>query len=334
MKKIELGQFFTKKDIWLKPQIKDFIINSNQTTAFDPFAGSGDLLNVAKDLGFTSTIGLDIDTTLQWQINDSLKHIPSYPNAIIITNPPYLAKQSASRKNINLSHYFNKTSYNDIYLIALDEMLKAQKYVVAIIPESFINSNYQQKSLLSSITILEENPFTDTDCPVCVACFDSIPKPLSEVKIYKNTQYINTLQNIERLRLSPSNNINIIFNDKQGWLGLRAIDSTNDKNFIQFSHKNEINYDFANRIKESSRHITLININIPENKKQALINASNELINKLRQDSADILLTPFKGNTKKGTRRRRLDFRLARAILEKSYQSIMKDTPNEQFNLF
>lgn len=327
MKKVELGQFFTKKDIWLKPQVKEFIIKSDKTTAYDPFAGSGDLLNVAKNLGFEKTFGLDIDNTLTWQQNDSLIKIPTLSNAIIITNPPYLAKQSATRKKFDLSKYFSSSQYNDLYLIALDRMLEAQSHVVAIIPESFINSNYHQKNLLSSITILEENPFTDTDCPVCVACFDSRPKPLTEVKVYKNQTYINTLKNIENLRLTPKNDVNIIFNDKQGWLGLRAIDSTNDINFIQFSHKHEINYDFNNKIKVSSRHITLINIPIPSNKQQALIDASNKLINKLRQDSADVLLTPFKGNTKKGIRRRRLDFRLARAILEQSYQSIMKDTP-------
>ena len=63
MKKVELGQFFTKKDIWLKPQVKEFIIKSDKTTAYDPFAGSGDLLNVAKTLGFEKTFGLDIDNT-------------------------------------------------------------------------------------------------------------------------------------------------------------------------------------------------------------------------------------------------------------------------------
>ena len=67
--------------------------------------------------------------------------------------------------------YFKKTDYDDVYLIALDRMIEAQENVVAIIPETFINSSYRQKSKLNSISVLEENPFQDTDTPVVVVCF-------------------------------------------------------------------------------------------------------------------------------------------------------------------
>ena len=180
-KKIALGQFFTKKEVWLKEQIIEFIKNSKCKIAYDPFAGQGHLLQVAKNLGFKKIIGLDIDKNLKWQINDSLINIPQIKNSIIITNPPYLAKQSATRKKLTLSKYFNTSIYNDIYLIALDKMLENHKYVVAIIPESFINSNFLRKDVLNSITILEENPFTDTENPVCVVCFDGISKNLNNI---------------------------------------------------------------------------------------------------------------------------------------------------------
>ena len=52
---------------------------------------------------FRSLLGLDIDETLDWEVNDSLINIPTFKGAIIITNPPYIAKQSASRKKIDLS---------------------------------------------------------------------------------------------------------------------------------------------------------------------------------------------------------------------------------------
>ena len=65
-------------------------------------------------------------------------------------------------------------------MIALDNMLKAQKHVVAIIPESFINSSYMQKNKIYSITVLEDNPFEDTENPVCVVCFDGIEKSFSK----------------------------------------------------------------------------------------------------------------------------------------------------------
>lgn len=324
--KIKLGQFFTKKDVWLKPQVIDFIKQSACTVAYDPFAGAGDLLNAVKIFNFKKYIGLDIDKKLKWTFNDSLISIPPIPNAIVITNPPYLAKQSASRKKMDLSLYFNESVYTDIYLIALEKIITAQKKAVAIIPETFINSNFLRKDLLHSITILEENPFTDTENPVCVVCFDGISKTLDKVKIYKNETYVNDLQTINKIRIAPDNNIKITFNDLNGWLGLRAIDSTNDKTFISFDFKTNFKYDWAKRIKTSSRHLTLINIDLPEQQKPLLIEKANNLIYTIRKQSQDILLTPFKGNTKNGKRRRRLDFKLARAILERTYNEIYGNT--------
>lgn len=334
-KKIKLGQYFTKSTMWLKPQIINFIKSSNCDIAYDPFAGGGDLLNASTSiLGFKKTKGLDIDSTLQWGINDSLDNIPHLENAIIITNPPYIAKQSASRKKIDLSKYFSISFYDDIYLIALDKMLAAQKNVVAIIPESFINSAFKQKSKLYSITILEENPFEDTENPVCVACFDGVDKTFDKISIYKNNELINTLEKIQDLRINPSNDIKITFNTLNGWLGLRAIDSTNDKTFINFNFKENFNYDWNNNIKVSSRHFSLIDVDVPLNKRICFVNECNKILKQIRIDSSDVLLTPFKGNTKSGIRRRRLDFKLARAIMEKAYKNICGGVAYEQQSLF
>ena len=334
-RKVALGQYFTKDKIWLKPQIYNFIIESNCDIAYDPYAGGGDLLKVAKEkLGFANVKGLDIDESLNWQINDSLLAIPHVDNAIIITNPPYIAKQSASRKKIDLSKYFNLTDYDDVYLIALDRMLDAQEKVVAIIPESFINSSYRKKDLLHSITILEENPFEDTENPVCVACFDHISKNLSEVKVYKNEKYVDSLKAINDIRIEPNYSIKITFNTLKGWLGLRAIDSTDDKTYINFNFKENFKYDWEKNIKVSSRHFSLIDLDIPKKVRSEFINECNNLIKELRKKSSDILLTPFKGNTKKGVRRRRLDFRLARAIMEAAYYKTIGGGKNEQFRLF
>ena len=104
-------------------------------------------------------MGLDIDPNLNWDLNDSLVSIPQELDSIIVTNPPYVAKQSATRKKLGLEKYFKDSTYDDIYLIALDRMLESSDFVVAIVPESFINSSYKKKDRLSSITILEQNPF-------------------------------------------------------------------------------------------------------------------------------------------------------------------------------
>jgi len=326
-KKTLLGQFYTKDELWLKPQILDFIKLSNCDTAFDPFAGEGHLLDVAKRLGVKNTKGLDIDTHLGWEINDSLISIPHINNnTIIITNPPYLTNYSASRKGIidKVKKYFNATTYDDLYLLSLENMLKSQRYVVAIIPETFINSNFRRKNYLHSITILEENPFEDTDTPVIVACFDGVFKDLSNVSVYKNNIRVNDLKSIENMRLTPKKDVNMKFNDINGWLAVRCVDTTNPNNMLRFDFKNNFKYNWEKGIKVSSRLLTLINIDVPTENRNDFVKECNTILNNLRRDTGDIIFSPFKGNMKNGRRRRRLDFKTCRAIVEIAYEKVVK----------
>lgn len=327
-KKRTLGQFFTKGDCWLRPQIEKFIVESGNHIAYDPFAGDGCLLRKAQEDidSIKQIIGLDIDKFLGWKWNDSLENIPHVDDAIIITNPPYLSNYSARRKRINesLEKYFNKTDYDDVYLIALDRMIEAQKNVVAIIPETFINSSYRQKSKLNSISILEENPFQDTDTPVVVVCFDGKEKNFEKISIYKDSNYICTLKDLEESRIRPTGNVVMRFNAKDGWLAVRCVDSTNPNDMLRFGFKKDIDYDWESGIKVSSRLLTLIDIDIPKEKRKRFIMCCNKILNDIRNKSRDLILSPFKGNMKNGVRRRRLDFYTCRAIIEKAYEIVIQ----------
>ncbi len=317
-----LGQYFTREKLWLKENVREFIIQSGCKIAYDPFAGSGDLLAVAKEIGFQKTVGLDIDESMGWAINNSLVNIPHVDGGIIITNPPYLSNYSAKRRRIleSSKEYFDNSKYNDLYLIALEKMLKAQDYVVAILPETFINSPFP-KERLSSINILEENPFTETETPVCVACFDGRSKPLYEVKVFKNGDFTTTLGQLEEKRLYPMHDVKVKFNTLDGWIGLRAVDTTNPERTIEFMKKESLDYDLSG-IKQSSRLITIIDMDVPSSMKDNFIEESNAILKRFRKETDDILLSPFKGNMKNGVRRRRLDFDTCRAILEMAYKSI------------
>jgi len=328
-KKRSLGQYFTKGACWLQPQVVDFIRKSKCTVAYDPFAGSGCLFdpvtNAVKTI--TRAIGLDIDPTQGWQVNDSLVRIPSEANAIIVTNPPYISNYSASRKRLGdgLKKYFAMTKYDDVYLLALDRMLEAQRNVVAIIPETFINSPFRQKDKLASITILEENPFHDTDTPVVVVCFDSRGKPFSEIQIFKGSELVCSLHDVEACRLVPDNSVSLKFNDPSGWLGVRCVDTTNPNDMLHFDFKENIDYDWENGIKVSSRLLTLISIDIPSSKRKAFVEECNRVLAEVRRKSHDIMLSPFKGNMKNGVRRRRLDFQTCRAIIERAYYATVAE---------
>ena len=60
-------------------------------------------------------------------------------------------------------------------------------------------------------------------------------------------------------------------------------------------------------------------------KRNIFVDKCNEILYGIRKNSSDLLLTPFMGNTKSGKRRRRLDFRLARAIIEKANDFLLSE---------
>lgn len=316
--KKKLGQYFTKKDLWLKPHIIDFIKKSNCAVAYDPFAGNGDLLKISSLYGIYNIKGLDIDPNLNWELNDSLKKIPHIENAIIITNPPYLTKYSASRKHINnkkMKKYFQK--HTDLYQLAIDKMLEAQDFVVAIVPETYINSKFfgDHLSRVYSVTILTENPFDDTENPVCVVCFDNIEKIPPQIKVYADDEYLNDYSYFNDLKLIPKNKYSIRFNVQNGKLALRAVDLTTNDKKIKFYEKKDLNYDLS-KIRNSSRLITIIDLDCSDLDIGKLVEECNRILEDYRYKTKDVTLSPFKGNTKEGKRRRRLDYKTARSIIE------------------
>jgi hypothetical protein len=253
-----------------------------------------------------------------------LKSIPKIKNAIIITNPPYLTNFSAKRKKIyeKVAKYFESTDYVDLYLLALEKMLEAQDFVVAIVPETFLTSNFRHFGRLSSVSILEENCFHDTENPVCVACFDKKYKTYDKIKIYKNGSYLEYLGNLEKKRLKPQKNIKLSFNIVDGNIALRAVDGTNPQKRIAFIPVEKLDYD-TKGIKYSSRLITIIKVYFEDEKVvNEYIKLCNEILEDYRIQTHDILMSPFKGNAKNGIRRRRLDYATARAIMEKAFLKI------------
>lgn len=317
-KKQDLGQFFTKNDVWLKTQIEEFIMKSGKSIVLDPFCGGGDLLEVAKKLGFTDCRGMDIDKKLKWTYNDSLKGI-ARTDGIIITNPPYLAKNSAKRKLSSSYKYFEDNNYTDLYQIALARILESADTAVAIIPESYILTNLFMDRL-ASITVIEDNPFEDTECPVCVACFDNKAKELSAISVYKNTDWLFNMDELWRYKKTPKNAVPVAFNDVKGNIGIRCIDGVSAKDNICYTRPEDLNYDLS-KIGVSSRSVTVASIETDRPVKK-IITAANEILNDYREKTKDLLLCPFKGNQSDNTRRRRLDFTTCRAILEEAVAGV------------
>lgn len=320
--KVKNGSFYTVGRSWLAPQVKGFILSLQCPIALDPFAGNGDLLSAVQEIGIKHIKGYDI-TGSKWEINDSLKDIPLHNDCFIITNPPFLAKHSAKRKGVlsKVNDYYHASGRDDLYQVALDKCLAACKWVVAIVPETFINSGYS-KDRLFSITILENNPFSDTDCPVCVLCFDDTHRSKKEILVYRNDGLLGTLGDYEQLRLTPNFDVSVKFNDPEGPVALRAVDLVGPGDCIQFLPRNQIKYSASN-VKVSSRLITFLSIpGLDDKLIPDVITKANHILDDFRHRTKDVTLSPFKGNRKDGIRRRRLDYYTARAILEMAVAAV------------
>lgn len=312
-KKKSLGQYFTKSNVWMKEHVIEFIQECPIRKVVDPFAGGGDLLSACSHrLGITDTLGLDIDKSLGWEVNDSLKSIPN-TGRLVVTNPPYLHKSRATKLELSSTEYFISSEYTDLYQIALDRILSSHNYVVAIIPESFITSGLFRERL-HSITVLLDNPFKDTEHPVCVCCWGT---KAVRTKVYKDDTYVDYFENLLKIEKKPNFCIDMKLNDRTGQIGLCAIDGSTD--YIKFCKPSEL-INHIESVKEGAKAFTIVNVKeIPDHKAiDNIIEKSNSILQQYRHDTKDLLLCPFKGNNRLGIRRRRLNFSTARAILEEA----------------
>jgi len=351
--KRELGQYFTKDEIWLRPHIKKHIVSLQKkySHCVDPFAGDGHLLDVAASFDY-KTIGYDIDEDIckknGWgDPNDSLKTVKRHDNAFVLTNPPYLAKNSAKRMKSEMVSYFEPGAIpgidigmlgilDDMFKFAIEKVLQTYSESIWIVPESGIQDLDDLKHWmknLHSVTILEENPFDDTEHPVCVMIFSrSNPKQ----EIWKNNELLGKYVDIKSIHDSfakgPSRSTPMKFNTPEGKLGFRAVDGTREDGSmrIKFCRGEELDYPREN-IKVSSRHLTYIDIEIEGKVLDATIAEANRTINEYREATHDVFLTAFMGNTKTGERRRRLDYKLARIIFNRAYGKYNSRTTLSQY---
>lgn len=331
------GQFFTsvnpfKLDIfyrWMK-----LIPNVENVKILEPFAGANNIVKMIMDLGFKN----------EWECYDikpsDYNAVPECPIiekdtilnfpkgfSVAITNPPYLAKNSATRNKLE----FPTTKYDDLYKVALDTMLNNLGYVAAIIPESFISAEIFQERIYAFIS-LTCKMFDETDCPVCLALFipseqkAKVGLKINDFFVYIQNKKIGKYNSLYSKKPSSSLRIDWKFNDKDGIIGIKCIDGLKEAS-IRFVNGNEINKD---AIKVSSRSLTRVS-GLPDDiDLNVFLDRCNQKLEKCREDTFDIFLTSFKGLRKDGRYRRRLDFKNARDIMNSAVEEIRRKKPNGQ----
>jgi hypothetical protein len=327
--KVSLGSFYTTKSGWLTDQVRQFLekaLSESNGYLLDPFAGDGHLLEAIKSdpvLGprVKQATGFDIQGEL-FPFNDSLVSIPNPQRAVIVTNPPYLANHSAKRKGVDqlVAKYFANSTQKNLYRIALEKALESAEYVVAIIPETFLLSTFPKRRLELAV-VIQDSLFGDTDAPALVACFTK--ESCADARIFTGNQSIGNLSEILALRDSTAPKHKIVFNDRNGRIGLRAVDGSDGKTPIAFVAARDFEYP-SDSVAVSSRLMTYLDLpEIGEADLAAVIEQANGILLQIRLASGDLVLAPFKGNDRNGKRRRRLDYGLARKILNQARAGVI-----------
>ncbi|KKS01020.1 MAG: hypothetical protein UU54_C0013G0013 [Candidatus Yanofskybacteria bacterium GW2011_GWA2_41_22] len=270
----------------------------------EPYAGANNIIRTLQAVGYAKNFtSFDIEPdSPDVEYRDTISNFPNNFKTCI-TNPPWLAKNSAHRRGL----WYPNTKFDDLYKHALHLCLENCENVGALIPATFLQSRLFLERLDSIIFLHDKGMFSDTENPVCLALFT---KKSEDVHIFFDSTFIGSLSDLSKnLPTGNKKAEELVFNDPQGELGFIAFDDTQGPS-IRFCRGAELsNYNICH----SSRMITRIGGNF-SNLSSLVYNLNNEL-SEFRNSTKDVFLTPFKGLRKDGMYRRRMDYQLARNFI-------------------
>ena len=316
------GQFFTTGNPFVLEPFHRWMTKvalDPEERVLEPFCGANHLVRLMCQAGYD----------LQWSCHDlhppsaqlegvKIQRRDSFANfpkghRLAITNPPYLARNSATRRGLP----FPITEFDDVYKHALDIALQHVAYLGAIIPESFLTAG-ELTSRLECVVSLPWAMFDDTEHPVCLALFS--PQATSDFEVFCGNERLGKHSSLAGfLESLPAMDVGWKFNDPKGSIGIRAVDNQKAPS-IAFVPGAEID---SEHIKPTSRALTRVS-GLPKGMVESeVIAAANELLAQYRSHTRDVLLTPFKGLRDDGRYRRRLDFGTSRALLSASVAKVM-----------
>ena len=311
-----LGQIHTDANPFHFHAFQDWAKRADLPSAavLEPFAGMGKLITHLQDVQLCRAYAaFDIQPgRSDVAIRDCFTDFPKGFH-VCITNPPWLAKNSATLRRLP----YPDCGYNDLYKFALHLCLHHCPYVAALVPEAFIRSGLFLNRLQAFISI--NSPlFRQTNHPTGLALFGPNQKEgqlCRDIDLWADDRYLGGYYQLYRQYVPPlmANKSRIRFNRPDGNLGLIAYNLISGPS-IRFCAPEEIE---GYQIKPSSRFITRIAI---EDSIPPLADLNQQLAT-FRQRTSDVFLTSYRGLRKDGAYRRRMDFRLARRLLQASVNS-------------
>ena len=316
------GRYYTQANVFEYPAFKQWleaIPNISETTILEPFAGD---CAIPMMLCSYKWACYDIEPRkgdFKVVKRDTIKKFPS-GFKVCITNPPYLAKNSATRRGLN----YPECDYDNLYKHCLKLMLDSCQYVAAIIPDSFIQSGLFTDRLYGVISI-PEKVFANTDYPVCLAMFT--PNISDDFNIWCGDSFIGTFQELSKYSLEEYYDSRWVFNDADGCIGVVCADGKNSK--IRFVKGESIDTE----VKGSSRFLVRVS-GLPDNIDiDDFILKCNTTLEQYRCNTKDVFLNSFKGLRNDGTYRKRIPFTVVRSILTYTLKGVNSKNYTSSYNV-
>lgn len=344
MDKKKYGKFFTTN---YKQILSDLSISWNKQIVIEPFVGEGDLLNFILSLDEKN---IKIETydicdpkndftskNISFLKQDTLDNPPNYSNKFVITNPPYLARNKSTDKEI-----YNKYKTNDLFKCFLISLIKnPPNGGIIIIPLNFfcslrkqdvdLRNDFFKKFRITTLNIFKYQVFKDTSYQICSFSFilnENIESTTIIDKIIFRDQKKDKI--IENIKISKENkwliggDIYILTIDpdifiyrytqkmkktKNNYFYIETIDTKDNK--IKLITNENIFYG-----KDTSRTIASINtniINLSLDDQNEICDIFNKILNEYREKYDSLFLTNYRDNNRK-----RISFTLVYSLINYS----------------
>lgn len=297
----------------------------------EPFVGGEDLVQLFPNHQW-ETYDVDSATNAQ-HYQDTLLNPPDYQGKWVITNPPFLAKNKASNKQI-----FDVYNVDDLYKAFLVSMLDCEGGIV-IVPTNFLSDERTadvRKKFFDRFEILELNVFTvpvfkTTTYSVCSFAFKRAQLQ-NERKIKCNVMPTNKTYNITlyecyNYRLG-GDIVNIIESHKNYFgrlttttpsskfitnIKLYGLDTRNERIHVAFEEP------YVGKSTDRTYATFVCDMEISEEVQKKMVELFNEKFEQFRLDTFDLALTNYRDYNRK-----RVGFEFAYRFLSMIYDEIKK----------
>lgn len=295
----------------------------------EPFVGGEDLVQLFPNHQW-ETYDIDPATNAQ-HYQDTLLNPPNYQGKWVITNPPFLAKNKASNKQI-----FDAYNVDDLYKAFLVSMLECEGGII-IVPTNFLSDERTadvRKKFFNRFEILELNIFTvpvfkTTTYSVCSFAFRRAQLQ-SERKIKCNVMPANNSYDIilyecHNYRLG-GDIVNTIESHKNYFgrltsttpaskfitnIKLYGLDTRNERIHVAFEEP------YVGKQTDRVYATFVCDMDIPEDVQKKMVELFNEKFEQFRLDTFDLALTNYRDYNRK-----RVGFEFVYRFLSMIYDEI------------